>query len=176
MTSIAADGLFVAGFALAHATWSVSDTTVDELLCPLAVVQDGDGRRLLRFEAESQELAIESGKDAMRDLRRADTTYAFAREGQWRPDGPGTAAEDLLTVEFWAPPMTEPQALLLPFRRADRDATFSVGTGPLLVLDGVIVPLEDAQPAIDVVLEGVQSHPAAAELWQAWKGASSGDL
>lgn len=35
--------LALAGFVLAHAAWSLSDTDDDDLLCPLSVVERGDG-------------------------------------------------------------------------------------------------------------------------------------
>jgi len=44
----------LAGFTLAHAAWSLSDTDDGEPLCPLAVIEQHDGaRRLVRFEVGS---------------------------------------------------------------------------------------------------------------------------
>jgi hypothetical protein len=65
MADLSTDSLVLAGFALAHAAWSVSHTADDELLCPLAVVQDADDRRLMRFEAAAQEPAILNARMAM---------------------------------------------------------------------------------------------------------------
>lgn len=41
MASLSAESSFLARFTLAHATWSVSDTAADELLCPLAIIESG---------------------------------------------------------------------------------------------------------------------------------------
>ena len=168
MASLSVESLYLAGFTLAHAVWSVSDTAVDELLCPLAVVEEGNERRLLRFEAESQERAIEAGKRAMRERQSAGCSFAFAREGQWRPQG--SEAEDVLTVDFWASGMDAPQTVLQPFRRGDAPEEFRIAPRPLLVLEGRIIPDEDARSAIEVLLEGVQSHPTVATLWRTWTG------
>jgi len=50
--------LLLAGFVLAHAAWSISDLPEGDLLVPLAVVEANGQRRLLRFEAETQDAAI----------------------------------------------------------------------------------------------------------------------
>jgi hypothetical protein len=170
MASLSTNSLYLAGFTLAHAVWSVSDTAIDELLCPLAVVAEGDDRRMLRFEAESQERAIQVGKVSMGEWQSAGITFAFAREGQWRLAGPDTEAEDVLTVDFWASGMEAPQAVLQPFRRGDAARAFRIAPRPLLVLEDRIIPDQDARAAIDVILEGVQSHPAVATLWLTWAG------
>ena len=46
--------VLLAGFVLAHAAWSVSDLPKGQLLVPLAVVETGGQRQLLRFEAQTQ--------------------------------------------------------------------------------------------------------------------------
>ena len=62
MTSLPQSALSLAGFTLAHAAWSLSDTHDGELLCPLAVLEQQDGtRRFMRFEADTQEHAIIAG-------------------------------------------------------------------------------------------------------------------
>lgn len=43
--------LSLAGFAFAHAAWSVSDLSEGELLVPLALIEKSGERQLLRFEA-----------------------------------------------------------------------------------------------------------------------------
>lgn len=169
MTSLSTESLFLAGFTLAHATWSVSDTAADELLCPLAIIEDGDERRLLRFEADSQEQAIEAAKTAMTEWQQNASTFAFAREGQWRPKGANTQPEDVLTVEFWAPGMEAPQALLQPFARASTGAPFMVAASPVLVLSGRMFSPRDTQPALDVVRQGIDSHSRVAPLWATWR-------
>jgi len=54
--------VLLAGFVLAHAAWSVSDLPKGELLVPLAVVETGGKRQLLRFEAQTQEQSIAEAK------------------------------------------------------------------------------------------------------------------
>jgi hypothetical protein len=148
--------------------WSVSDTAEDELLCPLAIIQHGPERRLLRFEAETQEEAIQAGKDAIPKWQTAGNVFAFAREGQWRPGGPHAEAEDVVTVEFWGPGMDAPERILQPFRRAGSDGAFGISQTPQLVIGDRIVQGEDARAIVEVVLEGVQSHSAVAPLWRTW--------
>ncbi len=54
MTDFDLDAVFLAGFTMAHAVRSVSDTPDDELLVPLAIVTRNGERQLMRFEADSQ--------------------------------------------------------------------------------------------------------------------------
>jgi len=51
------DALRFAGFALAHAAWVISDLESGELLCPIGVVERGDTREVVPFEAESQRVS-----------------------------------------------------------------------------------------------------------------------
>ncbi len=164
-----ADSLLLAGFALAHAAWSVSDTTAEELLCPLALVETNGARRLVRFEAESQVAAIALLKQATTEFMGADDAFASVREGRWRSEDPKSEPEDVLTVEFWVTNMDGPAAVLQPFRRAHEDRPFVLLSAPMLVLGGRIVPHETAQPALEILLEGVHSHSAVAPLWAEWQ-------
>jgi len=71
--------LLLAGFVLAHAAWSISDT--QDLLCPIAVVEERGSRKLLRFEAATQVEAIANGKAKMAAINGKVDRWAFAREG-----------------------------------------------------------------------------------------------
>jgi hypothetical protein len=81
MASFSAETLHLAGFALAHAAWNVSDLTPDDLLAPLAFIEESGERRLVRFEADTQEEASRSGKAAMEEASQSADAWAFAREG-----------------------------------------------------------------------------------------------
>jgi hypothetical protein len=168
MASLSAEALFLAGFALAHAAWSVSDTSPDELLCPLVFLERGDERRLVRFEAETQAKAISAMKDAMGAAMREEEAFAAASEGTWRPNGIGSDSEDVITVDFWAPGMDAAATTLQPFRRAQIESRFTLLTQPRLVLNGVMVNQDDAAPALELLLEGVRSHSAVHSLWDSW--------
>jgi hypothetical protein len=160
--------LSLAGFVLAHAAWSVSDTADDELLCPLAVVEQPNGdRRLLRFEADTQEEAIAAGKAAMRQASRDAAAWAFAREGAWRPDGAGEP-QDVVTVDFWARGMSGPGTLLQAFERYTRAGRFRVLGRAVLVADGQVVEADVARSTLDAIEAGVVTHPNVAELWPTW--------
>jgi hypothetical protein len=55
-----------------------------ELLYPFALIETNGLRRVLRFEAESQEEAIESAKHQLDSLKTSSDMWAFAREGIMR--------------------------------------------------------------------------------------------
>ena len=168
MTQLPQPGLALAGFALAHAAWSLSDTVEDELLCPLAVIEMRDGeRRLMRFEADTQEEAIIAGKTAVREATPEAAAWAFAREAAWRR----MDSEDrshVLAVDFWAVGMPSAATILQHFNRATNGGRFRIGGVPALVVNGMQLSASIADPSIATIMAGVQSHTAVAELWPTW--------
>jgi hypothetical protein len=169
MASLSAESLFLAGFTLAHAVWSVSDTAPEELLCPLAVLEKAGERRMLRFESETQVEAISAMKESMAAAMREGEAFAAAREGVWRPKGPGSGPEDVITIDFWAPGMDAAASMLQLFRRAQAGSGFALLAGPTLVLNGVMVEQDAAAPALEILLEGVRSHSEVQALWESWQ-------
>ncbi|SRR5260370_12325334 len=87
--------LLLAGFALAHAAWSISDAP--DLLVPLAIVERSGQRELMRFEAGTQQEAITRGKAHMHALTGEYDDWAFAREGLQNEHGRKT---DVISVDI----------------------------------------------------------------------------
>lgn len=169
MTALPQPALSLAGFALAHAAWSISDTEDGELLCPLAVVEARDGtRRLVRFEADTQEEAIIAGKTAMREAAHDAAAWAFAREAAWRKMGSDQAG-DVLAVDFWATGMSSAATIMQHFNRAANGGRFRIGGVPLLVVGGIQLATDVASPSITAIMDGVRAHAAVAELWPTWR-------
>ena len=169
MPALSSDALYLAGFVLAHAAWSVSDLPEDELLGPPAMVERSGGRHLARFEAPNQAEAISAGQAALNLAIANGETAAFAREGTWRPLGTGQPVEDALTVEFCDETMDRPAMILQRFRRHNANAQFRLLGEPVLVLDGSLVEPANARDAIQDLLLGVHSHPAVRDLWGSWQ-------
>jgi hypothetical protein len=169
MTDFPQAALLIAGFALAHAAWSVSDLSETELLVPLAVVERSGQRHLARFEAATQEAAIARGKAAMAADNESEA-WAFAREGTWRAknDAP---SQDVLVVSFWARGMQRPASLVQPFRRAvDSAHPFQlIGAPWVLGADGHQLSDVQAEAARKLLLQGAMSHSAVAPLWATWQ-------
>jgi hypothetical protein len=169
MTQLPQPGLSLAGFALAHAAWSLSDTEDDELLCPLAVIESREGeRRLLRFDAESQEEAIIAGKTAVREVTADVGAWAFAREAAWRR----MDSEDrshVLAIDFWAMGMPSAATIMQHFNRATNGGRFRIGGVPALVVNGNQLSASVAAPSITAIMAGVRSHGAVAKLWPKWQ-------
>jgi hypothetical protein len=160
--------LSLAGFALAHAAWSLADAEDGELLCPLAVIESRDGaRKLVRFEADTQEEAIVAGKKAMRAPGDDVAAWAFVREGAWRKMKSDQG--DVLAIDFWAPAMSAPATLTQPFSRGAKGARFRIGGVPTLLVGDRILSADVASPHIEAIMAGVRAHSAVAGLWPGWK-------
>jgi hypothetical protein len=156
--------LHLAGFALAHAAWSVSDLPEGELLCPLALVEEAGEKRLLRFEAESQEQAIGNALSALEDEKSKASAWAFVREGSINSDEGKT---DVLLVVVWAKGMNEPLYLMQRFKPCAKRGAFKI-LGSLELVNGE-GSKESARTITEIVREGIFKHPKVAPLWPQWE-------
>lgn len=154
----------LAGFVLAHAAWSVSDLPQGDLLVPLAIVEKSGERQLLRFEADSQTLAIEKGKEILAQHDKELDQWAFAREGQVSEDSHNI---DVLTVEAKARGVSSSVVFVQRFQPYSTGRFRLVGA-PAVVIDGKSQSEEQAKPYLDRLYAGVQSHSKAAEHWREW--------
>lgn len=157
--------IHLAGFVLSHAAWSISDLPNGELLVPLAITESGGTRKLLRFEAETQEEAIAEGKKYLAEQQAAFSAWAFAREGQVDT---GNGYLDVLSVDAWAEGLQQPIIFVQPFQ------PFSSGTFKLLgsavpVVGGAMLSPTESEPYLTILYRGISSHSQAAELWPSWQ-------
>lgn len=169
MPALSSDALYLAGFVLAHAAWSVSDLPEDELLCPLAIVERSGGRQLTRFEAPSQMEAVSAGQAALKAAVANGEAVAFAHEGTWRSADHQQPSDDVLTVEFCDETMDRTAVILQRFARQRSNGHFRLLGEPALVLQGSLLEPANARDAIEDLLLGVRSHPAVRDLWDAWQ-------
>jgi hypothetical protein len=159
------EALILAGFVLAHAAWSVSDVAPGELLVPLAIVESAGQRQLTRFEAETQEAAIDRGKQATAEATKTAKAWAFAREGLMPVGG---RKVDVLVVEFWAQGMSQPAVLLQQFQPVKADQAFRLIGEPQVAVSGKILDSAAVRPLLEQVQRGVNSHGRVAPLWVGW--------
>jgi hypothetical protein len=158
--------LLLAGFTLAHAAWSVSDTPASDLLIPLAIRQVGGQRELLRFEAETQAAAIQSGKAQGAAWTRDSTPWAFAREGLVGENG---TEVDVLSVDFCAPSMERPATIIQRFRRYTVDGRVHLLGRMQISVAGKILADSAADVIVEAIERGVAQHSRVAPLWATWK-------
>lgn len=156
--------LHLAGFAFAHAAWSVSDLPADELLVPLAIVERDGQHQLLRFEAETQEQAIREGKDTLARHESDLDAWVFVREGQVNESG---GYVSVLTVEAKHPP-TGDSILFLQRFQPFASGKFTLIGQPDVVVAGVMLSAEEVTPVLVRLLAGVEAHVQAAKLWGEW--------
>ena len=168
--NVPASALLLAGFVLAHAAWNVSDLPKGDLLVPMAMVEKGGQRQLIRYEAETQEKAIAKGKAEMAGLGPDVEAWAFARDGVLR--GTDGSTVDVLTIDLWAKGMKSPAQLIQRYEPFAQRSHFQLLGDPMVMVDGRALEPKDAKALLEIVLRGVQQHPKAAALWQGWRGAT----
>ena len=155
--------ILLAGFVLAHAAWSVSDLPGGQLLVPIAMIEKGGQRQLLRFQSDTQEHAIADGKSTLAKRQADLDAWAFGREGTM-PEGSGKV--DVLTVDAWGK-----ETGLVTFVQKFRPASsgrFRLLGDPIVVIDGKIVVGPEAQRLLKTLVDGVRKHPKAGQLWDGW--------
>jgi hypothetical protein len=168
--------LHLAGLALAHAAWSVSDLEKGQALAPLAFVRRGTDLQLLRFEAESQELAIQGGRAALAKQQSTLDAWAFAREGLM--DERAFALEDVksseqgkvdvLAIDAWSYEMKEPVTVIQAYQPL-ACGQFKVRGEVLIVLSGKSVEGAKAKKMRAHVYDGVMKHEKVGPLWPGWR-------
>ena len=157
--------VLLAGFVLAHAAWSVSDLPKSEVLVPLAIVEKGGQRQLLRFEAPTQEQAIAQGK-TMLARRQADAdAWAFAREGVITEKA---ARVDVLSVDAWAKGMPRPASFIQRFSPAAAGA-FKLKGDALVIVNGKALEGPEAARLSQRLHDGAAQHPKVGPLWPGWR-------
>ena len=156
--------MLLAGFALAHASWSISDLPKGELLCPVAVIEKSGQRQLVRFEAESQEKAIREGKAAMAKFQSEVDAYAFAREGQYKENG---RYVDVILVDAWAKGMAKPVNLIQKIKPFS-SGKFQIVGEPWVVVNGKQLDGPQAALLVSQLQSGIKQHGAVAPLWATW--------
>jgi hypothetical protein len=161
------DALRFGGFVLAHAVWIASDLPSGELVCPIAVVERGDSREVIPFEATSQEEAIRLGKQMVAELTGTVDRWAFAREGLWSVLGSDSPKLDVLSVTAWSNGLDEPIILQQCFSPAAK-GTFLL-LGPIkIVLHGAACSEEIKGKIMPTILQGINQHPKG-ENWVRWQ-------
>lgn len=163
--AISESASLLAGFILAHSAWSTSDLPQGDLLVPLAIVEIGEERKLVRFEAETQEQAIAKGKEFVAEQQSSASAWAFAREDQMNTS---TGKVDVLVVDAWATGMSEPITYIQPFQPYASGSFKLLGPAVPVIAGSMLSPAA-SESYLTVLYHGVSSHGKAASLWDSWQ-------
>lgn len=161
------DGVFlIAGYVLAHGAYSVSDLEKDELLIPFAVTQTGGKQEVIRYEAQTQEEAIEDAKADLMRLRESVDIYGFARENIMRTsDG---EVIDVISVDAWEKGLSQQVVIIQPFKPNNGNGEFRILPGMRVAIDGEMIDGDLEARIIDMVREGITYHPVG-KTWEKWE-------
>jgi len=152
---------------LAHTAWIASDLPSGELICPIAVVEKGDFREVIPFEAASQEEAIRLGKQKVGELTGTVDRWAFAREGFWSLLGSDSLKLDVLSVTAWSNGLDEPIILQQCFSPTAK-GTFRLLDPIKIVVHGVGCSEDINSRIMPIVLQGINQH-SKGENWVRWQ-------
>jgi hypothetical protein len=154
--------LRLAGFALAHASWSVED---GETLCTLAIVAraGNEERELVRFEAPSIPVSVEMAQAELASLR-GDDRAVLVFDGHVTPEG-GERTDGLMAQLLQPAPAIRGLAIQ-PYRAAKRRRFRFLGgaTGFALVGEPYLVADFGDEGADAELLAGFREHPQGTRL------------
>jgi hypothetical protein len=154
--------LRLAGFALAHAAWSVED---GETLCTLALIEVGGQRELARYEADSIPGSVDLAQADLSARLRNGGLAALVFDGfVTPPDGERT---DALIVELIGSGGQGLGRVIQPYRAAKRSRIPLIGRASGFAILGEPIVTDDIQVADAgrVLLDAAREHPQAARLF-----------
>ena len=161
------DALRFGGFVLAHAAWIASELNAGELICPIGVIENGDSREIIPFEAATQAEAMQAGINTMYGYIGAVDRWAFAREALWSTGGSGSPKRDVLLVSAWSRGLDEPIILQQCFH-PNSSGSFSLFDRVMIAVHEVECTGELHGKILPMVEHGISQHPQAHQ-WHIWK-------
>lgn len=161
MVSEAEKTLSVAGFALAHALWSISD---GEQLCTLALAENDMQQRILyRFETDTIPQSLDAAVTKLTAPDSGDVTWAIVFDAFYT--FANRKRDALVVVPKPAPDV--PFRVVQQYAPASKEDGFRVIGRPILLeSDGAIYEDERQQTRL---LMGLHQHQKVHELWQQWQ-------
>jgi hypothetical protein len=161
--AIPESALVLAGFALAHAAWSISDTT--ELLVPLAMLERNGKREVMRFEADTQEEAIARGNAKMAAIGKDFDCWAFAREGLLNEKGNKI---DVISIDIGIKGDKTHVTIIQRFEPYAKRRNFHLLGDPEIAIDGAVQDSRKVKDILETIRRGVSQHSKVAPLWDGW--------
>lgn len=159
------DILLFTGFSLGHAAYSICDLEDPELLIPFALYEDEGKQAVHRFEAESQEEAINSADAFISKNVSAYNLLSFAREGAMSDENGNKV--DVLCVKTWSKTCEAAISIIQPFIPFHVNKSFKlVGETIVQVNDQ---GLDNPSEFIQIIEEGTSMHQAAGPLYESWR-------
>jgi hypothetical protein len=153
--------LRLGGFALAHAAWSIED---GETLCTLAMVNAGEERELVRFEAPSIPESLNGAQEYIHAQAPPDALVAVVFDGY--VTGDDGVRRDALVVQLVAG--REPLGRIVqPYEPGQRARIPLLGKSrSIRLVDATAVEGPFGDDAPGHVLEGAREHQMAARLFE----------
>ena len=163
MTDDTTEALRLAGFALAHAAYSIED---GETLCTLAAILVGDDLALAAFEADTIPESVDIAHEHLRERLEHGGHAALVVDGFVTLTG--GSRTDALIIELFGPGARSLGTVAQPYRAAHpsripfmgRESGFAI-LGEPIISDGIQVP-----DAARVVLDSARGHPKAARFFK----------
>src|SRR5574341_477124 len=147
----------LAGFALAHAAWSVSDGGT---LCTLALTEKGNEHQLYRFEADALPESVEGARQKLIELQPSIDRWVLVFDGYLTLEN---RQIDALVVQPWGAPRT-PARIIQKYRPAKFLQSFKILGDPIFVDDRS--EIFESNQLHDWLLKGIMRHTKATHLWK----------
>lgn len=152
--------IVLCGFALAHATWSVSN---GETLCTMAVTECRADQELIRFESDSIPDSIENAREHLIGLQGDIDRWALVFDGYITIK---TEKKDALIIQAWSKQGETPLRIIQAYQTKALFQRFKILGAPRFV-DKSGAQFENLTYQ-QWMLDGIAQHPKVAGLWEKW--------
>lgn len=148
----------IAGLILAHSVLIGSELQEGELLVPLVIYYQDEGRKIKAFEAGTQQEAVNLGNSFINNLDEQVDRWAYVQDGLITLQS--GHKQDVYFIKAWAKGMSEPLELYQmyktkPYALVDNIKTINyLNTG---------LTIEEANSFAEGLDEGIFSHPSASK-------------
>lgn len=149
----------LAGFALAHAAWSVCE---GETLCTLAVVENDNERQLFRFEGTISD-SLDKAREGLAQLELDGAYWALVFDGYLTPTQ--GKRQDALVIQIGGKSPL-PSRVVQQYQKKSFLRKFKIIGKPLFVEDSHQTGKADLYE--QWLQEGIKEHPKVCELWDIW--------
>lgn len=158
--ALAEDALRLAGFALAHAAWSVED---GETLCTLAFIEFDGTRELVRYEAASIPESVDIARADIGARASSGEAAVLVFDGYATPES--GSRTDALMAEITGSAGRLVGRVVLPYRAAHRSRIPFRRGGGFALLGRPWADLESSVPNAEaLILDGFRDHPHGKRL------------
>jgi hypothetical protein len=152
------------GFVMAHSALIGDSLEPGELMVPYVIFEQSGKRKVIDFEADTQELAVENADKKLIELSSKEGVWAYSQDGLITTENGNK--QDGFFFKVWTPGMTK---ALEAYQMYDSTPFKLVGSIQILNFEETGLDIDTTEEFINALTDGISSHPSAGQKWESWR-------